>query len=278
MKEFDMKELHYTARDGAELSVLYYESQTEGAPLIVEIHGGGYYSNHHVDDYRLCVQMQEMTGMNVASLDYRLAPKFPFPTPINDCYDALQALLADQTLSFDRSKIFAWGHSAGANAVVALAQMQDGFSGLVLDYPWLDADVRHRRYVLGSFFNFYLRCMRNKYLQRKEDRKNPLASPVFMTEEAITKLPETLIVSCGIDTLKQDSFRFEQLLHRAGVVCRHEHFQKAEHGFLEFVSGGRNRCSLIRGRKRRDDQAECYRLAMILIASFFTERERKKII
>lgn len=261
---FKMKELLYKTRDGAELSVLYYGAAEANRPLVIEIHGGGYCANHNIDDRALCEEMQTLTGMNIASVDYRLAPAYSFPVPIFDCYDLMMALLADRSLDFDRDCLFVWGHSAGGNAAMALAQLYDGFRAVVLDYPWLDATANRRPYVKGSFFNFYLNHMRNMYLPHSSDRSNPLASPVL----AARRFPETLLISCGIDTIKTDSFRFEETLKNFGTVYRHVHYPNAEHGFIEFVSGGRNRRTLLRSKKRQTEQFECYQKAMQCISAF----------
>lgn len=262
-----MKELFYQTRDGARLSVLYYEAKNSNQPLIIEIHGGGFCYNHNYDDRNLCEQIQRNTGMNVASLDYRLAPKYTFPIPIFDCYDLLLALLHDEQLNFCRDRIFAIGHSAGANAVAALAQLYHGFTAVVLNYPWLDASINKRPYVLGGFFNVQMNYMRKKYLPCVFDRKDPLASPILFSGN----FPSTLIISCGLDTLKCDSNRFETRLRERGIRCAHIHFAKAEHGFIEVVPSGRNRRTLLRGKKQQQDQFDCFTEAMKEITLFLKD-------
>ena len=61
----------------------------ENLPALLWIHGGGYcFGSMEGDDYSV-KRMVEDIGCVVISVDYRLAPEFPFPVPLNDCYAAL---------------------------------------------------------------------------------------------------------------------------------------------------------------------------------------------
>lgn len=61
----------------------------------------------------------------VISVDYRLAPEFQFPYPLNDCYEAIQWTL-DNALEYkiDRNRVGLWGCSAGGNLAAGIA-LQD---------------------------------------------------------------------------------------------------------------------------------------------------------
>lgn len=96
-----MIEKFYTARDGAQISVLYFASENVNAPLIFEIHGGGYFAGHHYDDIPLCTEIGELLDCNVASVEYRYAPEVTFPVAAYDCADALSGLICDSSLDFD---------------------------------------------------------------------------------------------------------------------------------------------------------------------------------
>lgn len=58
----------------------------------------------------------------VVSVDYRLAPEYPYPTPLEDCYTVLK-WVADNAkdLGIDNSRIGVAGASAGDGLTAALA-------------------------------------------------------------------------------------------------------------------------------------------------------------
>lgn len=263
-----MEEKIYKSRDGSDISVLYFSADRENAPLIFEIHGGGYVGGHNRDDVPLCSSICAMTGCNVAAVEYRYAPVVAFPVAANDCLDALKAIIADKNLLFDRDRIAVWGHSAGANAAVALAQMYNGLHCMVLSYPWLDVTDRRRPYVIGGMPSFFIRHFSRRYFKQKEDRKLPLASPVYMNDDNLKKLPPAFILACGKDTLREDAYRFYSAMRNAGAEAKLKLYPKAEHGFIEVVSAGRIKDKPF-CRRRFGNQTACYEEAMKDVAEFF---------
>ena len=68
-----------------------YRSKSMNAPTpaLVWMHGGGYVMGKpEMDEWR-CVGYAREAGITVVSVDYRLAPKHPFPAGLMDCYNAL---------------------------------------------------------------------------------------------------------------------------------------------------------------------------------------------
>ncbi len=96
-----------------------------------------------MDEWR-CVGYAREAGITVVSVDYRLAPKHPFPAGLMDCYNALIWVSANSDeLGIDPARIAVGGASAGGGLAAAVAQMAlDRQMGTpvfqLLVYPMLD--------------------------------------------------------------------------------------------------------------------------------------------
>ena len=235
-----MKELHIKTRDGAEICLLYFASEKKNAPLIFDIHGGGYIWGEAKGDEGLCRVLAEKCGVCIATVDYRLAPKVRYPKATDDCKDALRYLMNNDEFDFDRNKIFLMGHSAGGNAVVAVsAEFGELIAGQILDYPWLDVRLDRRKpYIMYSIPAFEINYMSRAYF-RPDDREKHDASAVLMTVDEARKMPKTLMITCGRDTLKYDGNAFKKILCEANVPTKHKEYPDAVHGFVEIYFSGR---------------------------------------
>ncbi|KAF2473089.1 uncharacterized protein BDR25DRAFT_392398 [Lindgomyces ingoldianus] len=85
-------------------------------PCVINFHGGGFTLGTARDDARWAGVVVEQVGAVVVSVDYRLAPEFPFPTAVEDGADAILYLArnADQ-LMLDPARFAVSGFSSGAN-------------------------------------------------------------------------------------------------------------------------------------------------------------------
>lgn len=264
----EMKELSIKARDGGEVGVYFYPSEQKNAPLIFDIHGGGFCYGKASDDQTACIDLAQKTGFHVASLDYRLVPKHPFPVPLYDCYDAYEGVLQSD-LPFDRNRLYAIGHSAGANAVAGLCRLGATFRAVVLNYPALNLYDNRRPRVPFGFFYFQLERFSRKYCPEKEKRKNPLVSPLYAEREALKRFPETLLITCGRDCLRVDGIAFEQKLKEAGVPVKRIEYERARHGFFEEVQSGRAKPNFYTSAKTVREHKRCYADALDKISEFF---------
>ena len=94
------------------------DAQAKGAALLW-IHGGGYVIGSAAQDDDLCRRFARELGVTVAAVDYRLAPEYTYPIPLEDCYGALR-WLADLP-GVDPARIAVAGASAGGGLAAALA-------------------------------------------------------------------------------------------------------------------------------------------------------------
>lgn len=266
-----MRELHYPARDGYELKALYFAAEREGMPLVVDIHGGGFATGDAEGDENLCKRLQAETGFCTVSIDYRLAPKWKFPTAIDDCFDLLQGMLADVSLTFDREKVFVLGHSAGANLAVALARKYGRIRLAVLNYPWLEVAVNKRKFLPASVPGRILDLFCRKYCSERSQKESTFVNPLRMSKEEASKLPSSLVIVGGSDSLRVDGIGFAKLLQEAGVKCKLCDYPTARHGFIEIVASGRMKKNFYTSGKTVREQIDCFEQAIAQIASFFKE-------
>ncbi|MDR2654680.1 MAG: alpha/beta hydrolase [Oscillospiraceae bacterium] len=106
---------------------LYYPKETkEKYPLVILVHGGGF---THCDkrDFHLYPGFFTLDrGFALASVNYRLAPKDPYPAAVEDVKDAVAYLRGNAAeLNLDSGNFFLYGTSAGGN-LVACAGLDGG--------------------------------------------------------------------------------------------------------------------------------------------------------
>lgn len=89
---YKTKDVHIPVRDGASISARVYTPRrpsTRGCPCMYVCHGGGYVLGHIEIGEWLCEAFTSLGGVAV-NVVYRHAPEYPFPVPVNDCYDGLK--------------------------------------------------------------------------------------------------------------------------------------------------------------------------------------------
>ncbi len=262
-----MKKLIYKSRDNADIAVYFFEYDSN-APLVFDIHGGGFVAGCAKDDFKLCTDILERAKVNVATVEYRYAAEVTFPKATDDCLDALLALVADENTAFDRGRVYLLGHSAGANAASAVAQQTDKIKGVILDYPFLNAWDNDRKYVLGGFNRLQIWNMTRQYFKDVSARKSPIASAVYMKKEEAESFPKTLIFICGRDTLAVDGAKFHSLLRSYGKSSKLVKLDSAEHGFIEIISSGRMKPTLFRSKKSVKLHFEYYEKFLTELSKF----------
>lgn len=94
-------------------------------PTIFMVHGGGYVFGDKLF-IRPAVDFFVAQGYAVVTPNYRLAPSYPYPSPLNDIFCAYAWTLAHaEEYGFDLTRLAIMGESAGANAVAMLAAVDD---------------------------------------------------------------------------------------------------------------------------------------------------------
>jgi acetyl esterase/lipase len=140
------REFTYPARDGTTLALRLYRGGRPGLePGVVIIHGGGWNSG---DERQLGWWSRQLAarGFRVASIRYRLAPKFHWPAQKEDVAAALDFLKAHAAeMGLDANRLVLLGRSAGGQiALDAAYTLHDpAIRGCIASYPPTDMNFSY---------------------------------------------------------------------------------------------------------------------------------------
>ena len=115
-------DVSYAILSPAEKLDIYLPNDEVGPfPVIVAIHGGGFFKGDKRDFQIVPIMMALKRGYAVVSINYRLSGKAKFPSQINDVKAAIRWIRANaEQYALNPGKIAVWGDSAGGN-LAALA-------------------------------------------------------------------------------------------------------------------------------------------------------------
>lgn len=114
--------------------------------VYLHIHGGGWTLGAADHSDLINVAMADATGVAVVSVDYRLAPEFPYPAGPDDCEAAAMWLVENAVAEFGSDRLVIGGESAGAHlSAVTMLRMRDrhGYAG------WRAANLVYGAYDLA---------------------------------------------------------------------------------------------------------------------------------
>ncbi|MBV6761755.1 alpha/beta hydrolase [Rhodococcus opacus] len=213
---------------------------SDRAPTLVWIHGGGYVVGTADEDDSYCARIASDLAIGVVSVDYRLAPEYPFPSGFEDCC-AVTTAVAARTGAFSRlgeGKILIGGASAGAGlaAAVALRLRDSGLavlSGQILLYPFIDSTLSSdsmRRYADAAIFNAHdAEVCWQHYLGERRSAPPTYASPSASTD--LEGLPPAYVAAAGADCLHDEAVDYALRMRRAGISVELHSFPDVPHGF-----------------------------------------------
>jgi acetyl esterase/lipase len=197
-------------------------------------HAGGWVIGDLDTADNLCRRLAGRAGVEVISVDYRLAPECAFPVPLDDVYAVLHwanTLQRPLTLA---------GESAGANlaAACAIRVREEGgppIVGQFLAYPITDHNFETESYTSIGPKNWLLsradmQWFWDHYCPSPLDRSNPLASPLQLSSAA--GLPQTLLLVAELDPLRDEGLAYAQLLKAHGVSVIVKEGKGMLHGYL----------------------------------------------
>ncbi|WP_420103820.1 alpha/beta hydrolase [Bosea sp. (in: a-proteobacteria)] len=226
--------------EGAEppVRVRLFEPFSQPCGTILFVHGGGWIMGSPETFAPLCRELATVTGMTVASVDYRLAPEHPYPAPLDDAYAAL-CWAADQ----GPGPLIVMGDSSGGNLAAACALKARDQNGppialQVLLYPVLHADFTRSSYrecgsgdlilATGDVSWFW-----DQYAPNPESRHQHLVSPLLAQD--LRSLPPAILCVARYDPVRDDGMAYAERLRQAGVPVILRVHDDMIHGFFGMI-------------------------------------------
>ncbi len=212
----------------------------EQLPIVMHFHGGGWVAGEPRAGDWWCSEIAYAARVVIVSVDYRLAPEHPYPTPVEDCYAATvwtQARASD--LGADGSRLAVMGDSAGGNIAAAVTLMARDRTGpaisfQVLVYPAVELldsfaseDENEFAPMLGKAD---LKGACALYCPDEADRLDPCASPLRAPSHE--QLPPALIQTAQHDPLRDQGSAYAAALRAGGVPVRLSDYVDGVHGYI----------------------------------------------
>ena len=235
---------HRVPVKGGAITVRVYSPGGPGPhPALVYYHGGGWVIGDLYTHDGLCRSLTNAARCVVVSVDYRLAPEFKYPVPVEDSYAALAWTVASAArLGIDARRVAVGGDSAGGNlaTVVALVASERGGPPLahqVLIYPVTDHDLSTPSYLENATGYLLtregMRWFWNHYLAREAQGLERYASP--LRAQSLTGLPSALVITAGYDPLRDEGEAYAARLRDAGVAVTLTRYPGMIHGFIRMT-------------------------------------------
>jgi len=216
------------------------EDAAERGRALLWLHGGGHLIGTPEIDFLLLGRMLEALDVTIYSVDYRLAPQFPFPAAHNDAFSVLQWLVDNGAdLGIRPGAIAIGGNSAGGGLAAGVAQRAHdegiALACQALMYPMLDdrtaclADHEGRGELVWTPANNRLGW--SAFLGQEPGAKaiSPYAAPA--RRETLAGLAPAWIGVGTLDLFYSEDLRYAERLVAAGVPCETAIVPDAPHAF-----------------------------------------------
>ena len=226
--------------DAPEVPVKVYTPGTgTGRPAILWIHGGGYMFGTGLGNDPRLARWSRAQDAVVVSVEYRLAPEFPYPAALDDCSAALAwAVASADELGIDPARVAVAGASAGGGLAAALAVLERdrGLHSLayqLLLYPMLDDRMTTPSSTLDTVV-WTTAANRLGWRAYLGQEPGPTDLPPYAAAgrvDDLAGLPPAWIGVGALDVFRDENIDYARRLLASGVSAELHVYPGAPHGF-----------------------------------------------
>ncbi|WP_211655680.1 alpha/beta hydrolase [Planococcus alpniumensis] len=234
-----------------EVSLNIYNRTTEKKPVLVYLHGGGFFERDMDVMENICKFLAQEAHAVVVGVEYRLAPEYPYQDGLNDCLGTVRYIYENpEKFNVDVDQIGLVGDSVGGNLALGVHQLSLEekwnicYIGMLC--PLVDlSDISRNTWNINHYdmskdaelirqelvtMKDSLSFIQALYLTNLEDMFLPLVSPLLRADK--TNLPPTTIVTAEFDFLRIQGEEFSAQLLEAEVPVRHFKYKGMDHAFV----------------------------------------------
>ncbi|EXJ24480.1 Esterase/lipase [Alkalibacterium sp. AK22] len=233
------KVLLSTTDDTSVTLYIYSPVDQPASACLLYFYGSAYFMTQSPHHHKWAMTYAKETTSIVVLVDYRQAPRYPFPAPFNDCFQAADWVFNhSRNLGIDPRKIAVGGDSSGGALAAGVTLLRrdrhlPNFCFQFLLYPVMHARTQTpsmRAFDKTPFWNNALyKMMWSLYVQKPIDPVQPYAAP--LEARHFRNLPPAYIEVCEYDPLRDEGLLYAKELMAAKTEADVAVVPKALHGY-----------------------------------------------
>lgn len=234
------------------------EDKGRKLPLVFHFFGGGLIIGSPRGEIWLERWLAREAHAVVCSVDYRVAPLFPYPTPVNDCIDGVTTVLnstfvtekieAELEVSIDKTRIATFGVSAGGYIAAHVARQLGEYGHKVACHVVLVPIVKPFSGTQSALKHFHTKSWGGikvayswaSYLRDDVDGSllgSPYVNLLAPTPDP-THQPPGYVQVHSKDVLRDEGVMYAQSLEKQGKLIGIDEFDTGHIGSLPGISRG----------------------------------------
>ncbi|WP_339689616.1 alpha/beta hydrolase [uncultured Parasphingorhabdus sp.] len=223
-----------------DIALRLYDSQAERSaetPVIMFYHGGGFVIGDLESHHSFCTYIARETGIPVVAVDYRMAPEAPFPAAPQDSLAATRWVADNQAqLKLKISGLIPCGDSAGGNLALVVGQIfatEPASVPVIAQFPIYPATRMDAEG--GSMDEFAEGFLLTKAsMEYFDSHYAPNDDDIHVSPYLgdLAKSPPTVLITAGLDPLRDQGRDYAADLIRHGVNTHFIEMAGNVHGFI----------------------------------------------